>query len=122
MIIGRLKMEKYVEGYVYELGGIASIEIPNPTPKARLKDAWIFTSELIRKIWIYVVIGIAIGGFMHGWIPAGALAEYAGADNPFAVFVAVVIGIPLYSNAAGVIPHVRDRAEHPGNDHSPAGS
>lgn len=45
---------------------------------------------------------------MHGWIPAGALAKYAGKDNPFAVFVAVVIGIPLYSNAAGVIPLVSE--------------
>jgi uncharacterized membrane protein YraQ (UPF0718 family) len=108
MIIGRLRMEKYVEGYVYELGGGVSIDIPNPKAKERMKDAWIFTRDLIKKIWIYVVIGIAIGGVMHGWIPAGALAKYAGADNHFAVFVAVAIGIPLYSNAAGVIPLVSE--------------
>lgn len=109
IVIGRLKLEKYVEDYVYQLGGCCgSVEIPDPTTKERLKDSWIFTRDLLKKIWIYVVIGIAIGGFMHGWIPAGALAKYAGADNPFAVFVAVAIGIPLYSNAAGVIPLISE--------------
>ncbi|MDD3225252.1 MAG: permease [Clostridium sp.] len=108
IIIGKLKMEKHVEGYVYEMQVGSDIEIPDPTRKERLFDSWAFTRDLIKKIWIYVVIGIAIGGVMHGWIPAGALAKYAGKDNPFAVFVAVVIGIPLYSNAAGVIPLVSE--------------
>ncbi len=109
LIIGRLKLEKHVESYVYQLeGSLGDIEIPDPTTKERLKDSWVFTRDLLKKIWIYVVIGIAIGGFMHGWIPAGALAKYAGAGNPFAVFVAVAIGIPLYSNAAGVIPLVSE--------------
>lgn len=109
IIIGRLKLEKYVEGYVYEMKvGDAGVNLPVPTLKERFKEALSFTLELIKKIWIYVVIGIAIGGVMHGWIPAGALAKYAGKDNPFAVFVAVIIGVPLYSNAAGVIPLVSE--------------
>lgn len=108
IIIGKLKMEKQVEGYVYEIQMNSDIEIPNPTAKERVIDSWKFTKDLIKKIWIYVVIGIAIGGVMHGWIPAGALAKYAGENNPFAVFTAVLIGIPLYSNAAGVIPLVSE--------------
>lgn len=109
IIIGKLKLEKYVEGYVYEMKvGDAGMDIPDPTMKERLKDAWIFTRDLIKKIWIYVIIGIAIGGVMHGWIPSGALAKYAGKDNPFAVFIGVAFGIPLYSNAAGVIPLVSE--------------
>ncbi|MBP2031923.1 uncharacterized membrane protein YraQ (UPF0718 family) [Clostridium algifaecis] len=108
IIIGKLKMEKHVESYVYEMQMGSDVEIAEPTLKERLLDSWTFTKDLIKKIWIYVVIGIAIGGIMHGWIPAGALAKYAGKDNPFAVFVAVVIGIPLYSNAAGVIPLVSE--------------
>lgn len=108
IILGKLKLEKYVEGYVYEMNIKADIDLPDPSTKERLIDSWNFTRDLIKKIWIYVVIGIAIGGVMHGWIPAGALAEYAGKDNPFAVFVAVAIGIPLYSNAAGVIPLVSE--------------
>ena len=108
IIIGRLKLEKYVEDYVYEIKINSEIDLPDLTMKERLIDSWNFTTNLIKKIWIYVIIGIAIGGVMHGWIPAGALAEYAGKDNPFAVFVAVAIGIPLYSNAAGVIPLVSE--------------
>ncbi len=109
IIIGKLKLENYVEGYVYEMKvGNMGDDIPGPTVQERLKDALTFTLDLIKKIWIYVIIGIAIGGVMHGWIPAGALAKYAGKDNPFAVFVAVIIGVPLYSNAAGVIPLVSE--------------
>lgn len=108
IIIGKLKMEKHVEEYVYEMQMGDEVEIPDPTSKERLIDSWVFTKDLIKKIWIYVIIGIALGGFMHGWIPAGALAKYAGKDNPFAVFVAVIIGVPLYSNAAGVIPLVSE--------------
>ena len=108
IIIGKLKMEKQVEGYVYEMQIENDVEIPIPTIKERLIDSWNFTKDLIKKICVYVIIGVAIGGFIHGWIPAGALAQYAGKNNPFAVFIAVAIGIPLYSNAAGVIPLVSE--------------
>lgn len=109
LIIGRLGLEKYVEDYVYQIQvGEAAADMPVPALSERLGEAWEFTRDLIRKIWIYVIIGIAIGGVMHGWIPTGALARYAGRDNPFAVLVAVAFGIPLYSNAAGVIPLVSE--------------
>ncbi len=108
IILGKMKLEKYVESYVYEMNVNVEIDIPNPTFRERLKESWTFTRDLIKKIWIYVIIGIAIGGFMHGWIPTGALATYAGKNNPFAVFVAVLFGIPLYSNAAGVLPLVSE--------------
>lgn len=109
IIIGKLDLEKYVEDYVYEVKVDAeNVDIPNTTIKDRLYDSWIFTKDLIKKIWIYIIIGVAIGGFMHGWIPTGALAKYAGKNNPFAVFVGVAFGIPLYSNAAGVIPLVSE--------------
>ncbi|MHC1746094.1 MAG: permease [Negativicutes bacterium] len=110
ILIGRLKLEKYVEGYVYELhrNNNAGFSLPEPTMEERLSDSWIFTRDLLKKIWIYVVVGIGVGAWIHGWIPAGTLAEYAGADNPFAVVVAVLIGIPLYSNAAGVIPLISE--------------
>lgn len=108
IIIGKLKMEKYVEDYVYEMQMNNDIDLPDPTMKERFKDSWSFTKDLIKKIWIYVVAGIAIGGFMHGWIPNKALAPYLGKSNPFSVFIAAAIGIPLYSNAAGVIPLVSE--------------
>lgn len=108
IIIGKLKLEKYVEDYVYEMQAADDVDLPDPTIKERLMDSWNFTKDLLKKIWLYVIIGIAIGGVMHGWVPTGALAKYAGKNNPFAVFIAVIIGIPLYSNAAGVIPLVSE--------------
>jgi uncharacterized membrane protein YraQ (UPF0718 family) len=108
LIIGRLKLEKHVEAMVWSMKvGACDCEI-KLTQKGRIKEAWQFTLELIRKIWLYVVIGIGIGGIMHGWVPTNALAQIAGKDNPFAVLIAVLIGIPLYSNAAGIIPLVRE--------------
>ena len=60
----------------------------------------------MRKIWPYVLVGIAIGGWIHGYVPDDALVRWAGRDNPFAVPIAVLLGVPLYSNAAGTIPIV----------------
>ncbi|PKN72417.1 MAG: hypothetical protein CVU50_07550 [Candidatus Cloacimonetes bacterium HGW-Cloacimonetes-3] len=108
MIIGRLKLERYVEDKVWQMKVGAATEMATPSQKERLQDAWSFTWELLKKIWIYVVIGIGIGGIMHGWVPANALAHLAGKGNPFAVLVAVLVGIPLYANAAGVIPLVSE--------------
>ncbi|MCX7884978.1 MAG: permease [Caloramator sp.] len=108
IILGKLNLEKHVEGYVYEMNINTEIEIPDPTVKERLIDSLNFTKDLIKKIWLYVIIGIAIGGFMHGWIPNKALAPYMGKGNPFAVFIAVAVGVPLYSNAAGIIPLVSE--------------
>lgn len=108
ILIGRLKLEKQVEGYVYEMKvGTQSVDF-SLTQKQRLGDAWRFTLDLLKKIWLYVVVGIGIGGVMHGWVPSNALASIAGKDNPFAVLIAVLIGIPLYSNAAGIIPLVSE--------------
>lgn len=107
LIIGKLKLERYVEDYVYTIK-MGDTEIEIPTWRQRIIDAKDYVLEILKKIWIYVVIGIAIGGIMHGWAPAGILAKYAGRDNPFAVIVAVIIGVPLYSNAAGTIPIVKE--------------
>ena len=108
IIIGKLKLEKHVEDYVWKMKLGNQEEITETTQKDRLKDALDFTIEINKKILPYVLIGIAIGGIMHGWIPSNALASYAGKDNPFAVLLAVLVGIPLYSNAAGIIPLVSE--------------
>ena len=108
MILGRMKLERYVEDQVWSMKVGSGGEIVRPSQAERFKEAWQFTFDLIKKIWIYVVIGIGIGGLMHGWIPTDSLGHIAGKNNPFAVLVAVLIGIPLYSNAAGVIPMVSE--------------
>jgi Predicted permeases len=60
----------------------------------------------VEKVWLYVIIGVTFGGIFHGYAPEGILAQYAGKDNLLAVPIAVVIGVPLYSNVMGMIPIV----------------
>ncbi len=107
IIIGKLNMEKHVEEYVYTIK-TGDVEIDILTWKQRFIDGWNYVLEIVKKIWPYVLIGIGIGAVMHGWAPEGWLAKYAGRDNPFAVPIAVGIGVPLYSNAAGTIPIVKE--------------
>ena len=64
------------------------------------------TADILKKVWLYIIIAIGIGGFIHGYVPEDFLVRYAGPGNPFAVPIAVLLGVPLYANAAGVIPIV----------------
>jgi uncharacterized membrane protein YraQ (UPF0718 family) len=106
-VIGKLKLEKWVEEYVYKIQSIgAAINTVKQTFKDRLVYARVNTVEILQKVWLYVVIAIGIGGFIHGYAPDDFLVQYAGNGNPLAVPLAVAIGVPLYSNAAGVIPIV----------------
>ncbi len=105
MIIGRLKMEKYVQDYVWQMQ-VGKSEISKLSFREKLEYARDYTGGLLKKIWPYVLVGIGIGAFIHGYAPANFLAQYAGRDNFFAVPLAVLVGVPLYSNAAGVIPIV----------------
>ena len=105
-IIGRLNMEKHILLDVKPMEGeLDEIKIER-TLKQRITEAWNNTSDIFTKIWFYVLIGVGIGAFIHGYVPADFIASYAGADNPFAVLAAVLMGMPMYSNAAGVMPLV----------------
>ncbi len=106
IIIGRLKLEKWVEGYVYTIHTARGIDTPAPTFRERLLLAKDNTIDILKKIWLYIIIAIGIGGFIHGYVPQDFLVKYAGPDNILAVPIAVMLGVPLYSNAAGVIPIV----------------
>jgi len=107
MIIGKLKLEKWVEEYVYKIKSIsAAFEMAKQTFKDRLVYARENTTDILKKVWVYVIVAIGIGGFIHGYVPEDFLVQYAGPQNPFGVPVAVALGVPLYSNAAGVIPIV----------------
>jgi uncharacterized membrane protein YraQ (UPF0718 family) len=106
IVIGKLKMEKYVQDYVWQME-IGSMEEERITFRDRLVYARDYTKELLKKLWPYVVVGIGIGAFIHGYVPVDFVMKYAGPDNSFAVIAAVLIGVPLYSNAAGIIPIVQ---------------
>ncbi|MFZ3136451.1 MAG: permease [Thermodesulfovibrionales bacterium] len=106
LVIGKLKLEKWVEEYVYEFRNGQEYEIVKQTFKERLQYAKENTIDILKRIWLYILIAIGIGGFIHGYVPEDFLVRYAGPGNPFAVPIAVLIGVPLYANAAGVIPIV----------------
>jgi uncharacterized protein len=106
IIIGKLKMEKHVQDYVWQMQ-VGNADITTMTFREKIDYARDYTQGLLKKIWPYVVVGIGIGAFIHGYVPQDFLAEWAGRDNPFAVPLAVALGVPLYSNAAGVIPIVQ---------------
>ena len=106
IVIGKLKMEKYVQDYVWEMQ-VGKIEVIETSFRDKLYYARSYTTDLLKKLWPYVVIGVGVGAIVHGYIPTDFVVKYAGPGNPFAVLVAVLIGIPLYSNAAGMIPVVQ---------------
>lgn len=104
IIIDRLKLEKLLADFVLKNKANSDVEIKDKSLKERIGYANYYTLDIIKKVWLYVLIGIGIGAWIHGFIPADFLATYAGSNNWFAVPLATLIGIPLYSNAAGIIP------------------
>lgn len=104
-IMGKLKLEEWVEEFVYKVK-IKEADEKKLSMKARVDYAKKYMIDIVKSVWIYVVIGVAIGALMHGYAPNDLLVKYAGPNNFFAVPLAVLIGIPLYSNAAGTIPIV----------------
>jgi len=105
-VIGKMNMEKYILLDVKPMEGELDAVKITLTKKQRLKEAGDYTVDIFKKIWLYVLIGVGIGAFIHGYVPSELIATWAGAGNPFAVPIAVLMGIPMYSNAAGVMPLV----------------
>jgi len=106
IVIGRLKMERHVEDFVWQV----QVGEDGPQEKLvwadRVDRAWHSVKEIVGKVWLYVIIGIGIGALIHGFVPEDALGTIMGANQWWTVPAAVLLGIPLYSNAAGVIPIV----------------
>jgi uncharacterized protein len=105
-IIGKLKLEKWVEEYVYNMHLGDSQRVTTQTFRDRIDYAKFNTKEILGKVWPYVIVAIALGGVIHGYVPDEFLVRYAGKGHWYAVPLAVLLGVPLYSNAAGVIPIV----------------
>ncbi len=106
-VIGRLKLERYVEDFVWQIKvGKGGLLPDKPTWAQRFEIAWASTREIVGKVWLYVIVGIAIGAGIHGYVPESALVGIMGKGAWWSVPAAVLIGVPLYSNAAGVIPIV----------------
>ncbi len=107
IVIGRLKMERYVEDFVWQIkSGAGQVLDEKLTWNDRIERAWESVKEIVGKVWLYVVIGIAVGAGIHGYVPESALVGIMGKQAWWSVPAAVLLGIPLYSNAAGIIPIV----------------
>jgi uncharacterized protein len=106
VIIGRLKMERYVEDFVWQMQKRNDLEAEKLDPPMRIRRALASVREIVARVWPYVVVGIAVGAGIHGYVPESALAGIMGKQAWWSVPAAVLLGIPLYSNAAGVIPIV----------------
>ncbi len=108
LVIGRLGLERYVEDYVWTIGGGAGAAVIDvrPTMRDRARDAWRSTTDIVRRVWLFVVAGIAIGALIHGYVPTDLVVSVGGRDNPLAVPALVALGVPMYSNAAGTLPIV----------------
>ncbi len=105
-VIGRLHMERHLEDWVLQIkaGGSGMAE-ERLTWANRIQYGLDAVKDIVGKVWIYVVVGIAVGAGIHGYVPEGFMASIMG-RSWWSVPVAVVIGIPMYSNAAGIIPVV----------------
>ena len=107
LIIGRLKLEKEVEEFVFKVKQVVSTAEKKLTWQDRINYAIEYVKEIFAQVWLYVMLGVGLGALIHGYVPVEFVTQYAGRGNPFAVLIAVVIGVPLYSNAAGTIPVVQ---------------
>lgn len=104
-VIGLLRLERWVEPFVWEIPAAAGPEpgASSPFPE-RLREGWRSSRGILRTVWPYIVGGIAVGAGIHGYVPGDLVERWAGPGNPFAVPVAVAMGVPLYANIAGVLP------------------
>jgi uncharacterized membrane protein YraQ (UPF0718 family) len=103
--LSRFDLDRWVEPFVFSTPvATLTAEGGSPSLAARVTAARAETADIVRRVWPYVLVGVGVGALIHGWVPADFFARYAGADNPLSVPVAVIVGIPLYANAAGVVP------------------
>jgi uncharacterized membrane protein YraQ (UPF0718 family) len=106
-IIGRLKLERHVEPWVWKIQSGSGAINERKSWSARLSEGRSSVREIVGKVWIYVLAGIAVGAAIHGYVPTNFMASFMGRDAWWAVPLAVLLGIPMYSNAAGIIPVVQ---------------
>ncbi len=105
-VIGRLRMERYVEDWVREIRMGDAEDTQELDWPGRVSYAWQAVRDIVGKVWLYVLAGIAVGAIIHGYVPENFMASIMGADAWWSVPLAVLLGIPMYSNAAGIIPIV----------------
>ena len=102
-IISLLKLDRYVEPFVYG-ANLADAELPELTRRDRLAFARDATLDIVKRVWLYVIIGVGIGAVIHGWIPEAWVTAVLGEDNAFSVVLATLVGVPMYADIFGTLP------------------
>ncbi|MBS1197513.1 MAG: permease [Proteobacteria bacterium] len=108
LVIGKLKMEKHLEDWVQKIqaGELAPHVGESMSWVERFEAGWNHVRQIVGKVWPYVLVGIGLGAGIHGYVPQDFMASFMGKDVWWAVPAAVVLGVPMYTNAAGIIPIV----------------
>lgn len=102
-LIERLRMEDEIEQYIRAAGSV-DLEVPDLTRKDRIVYAKEQMQNTVKKVYLYVLIGVGIGALIHNWIPAEVIQGILGKENPFSVLIATVVGIPMYADIFGTLP------------------
>jgi uncharacterized membrane protein YraQ (UPF0718 family) len=112
IILSKFKLERFLTPWIKEV--LANAQQESETFKAeqtpflqRLPIIWAEVLGILKGVVLYVIVGIAIGGLMHGYIPEGFFEQYMGKENPYAVPIATLLAVPMYSNASGILPVVQ---------------
>ncbi len=107
-VIGRMKMERHLEDWVFQIqAGKVDLDDGPKDWAERIRYGFEAVRDIVGKVWLYVMIGIAVGAGIHGYVPEGIMASFMGKSAWWSVPLSVLIGIPMYSNAAGIIPIVQ---------------
>ncbi|KAF0132965.1 MAG: permease [Candidatus Saganbacteria bacterium] len=104
-IIGRLKMEKYVEKFALPADNTENKKALSFSE--RIINSFNYSFETFKYLWFYILIGVGVGALIHGYVPINLVSKLAGGRSPLAVIIAVILGVPLYANCAGAIPVVQ---------------
>ncbi|MBC8193946.1 MAG: permease [Candidatus Marinimicrobia bacterium] len=108
LLLGRLNLEKYLEQWVQDIPTKQlSFESEKISFSQRLIAGSLAVKDVVGKVWLYILLGIGVGAFIHGYVPENFMASFMGKDAWWSVPLAVLIGIPMYSSAAGIIPVVQ---------------
>ncbi len=112
-IIDKLKLEKYIEGYVLD---IRDVELAKENNNDNENDIFVLNrkerinyskqqvKDIIKKVWLYILIGVGIGALIHNWIPTDIINNIIGKNNPFSVLIAAIVAIPMYADIFGTLP------------------
>jgi uncharacterized membrane protein YraQ (UPF0718 family) len=102
-LISLFKLDRYVEPFVYG-ANLADADLPELTRHDRLAFARDATLDIVRRVWLYVIIGVGIGAVIHGWIPEAWVSAVLGEGNAFSVVLATLVGVPMYADIFGTLP------------------